>query len=294
MMNPDAAPDGVLLLDKPTGPTSHDMVALARRALRTRRVGHTGTLDPFASGLLLLCIGPATRVAEYLSGLDKRYIAQVRLGVSTDTDDFTGRAIAERDASAVTRAALDAALAPMHGRVMQRPPAYSAKKREGERAYRAAREGRALEIDPVTVRIDRIEVTRFEHPLVELDITCGSGTYIRAVARDLGEALGVGAHLSALRRTRVGQHGVEDGVPAASLDDDAMRVSAALIPATRALAHLPQIEVDAAQQADLRHGRALHLPAVPDADVLLLVQGERLLAVARSRAGTVRPAKVLA
>jgi tRNA pseudouridine55 synthase len=293
MMNPDAAPDGVLLLDKPTGPTSHDMVALTRRAVRTRRVGHTGTLDPFASGLLLLCIGQATRVAEYLSGLGKRYLAQVRLGVGTDTDDFTGRTLVERDASAVTRAALEVALAPMRGTIVQRPPAYSAKKREGKRAYRAAREGREFELDPVTVRIERIEVTRFEPPLVELDITCGSGTYIRAVGRDLGEALGVGAHLTALRRTRVGQHRVEDALPAASLDD-APRVSAAIIPATRALAHLPQVEVGAAQQVDLRHGRALHLPDVPDADVLLLVQGERLLAVARSHAGTVRPAKVLA
>jgi tRNA pseudouridine55 synthase len=293
MMNRDAAPDGVLLLDKPAGPTSHDMVALTRRALRARRVGHTGTLDPFASGLLLLCIGQATRVAEYLSGLDKRYIAQVRLGVSTDTDDFTGRTLVERDASAVRRAALDAALEPMHGSIMQRPPAYSAKKREGERAYRAAREGRAFELDPVTVRIDSIEVTRFEPPLVELDITCGSGTYIRAVARDLGEALGLGAHLTGLRRTRIGQHRVEDAVPAASLDD-AARVRSAIIPAARALSHLPQVEVDAAQQVNLRHGRTLHLPDVPDADVLLLVHGERLLAVARSHAGTVRPAKVLA
>jgi tRNA pseudouridine55 synthase len=293
MMNRDAAPDGVLLLDKPAGPTSHDMVALTRRALHTRRVGHTGTLDPFASGLLLLCIGQATRVAEYLSGLDKRYLAEVRLGVSTDTDDFTGRTLVERDASAVKRAALDAALGPMHGSIMQRPPAYSAKKREGERAYRAAREGRVFELDPVTVRIDSIEVTRFAPPLVELDITCGSGTYIRAVARDLGEALGLGAHLTALRRTRVGQHRVEDAVPAASLDD-APRVGPAIIPAARALSHLPQVEVDAAQQVNLRHGRALHLPEVPDADVLLLVHGERLLAVARSHAGTVRPAKVFA
>jgi tRNA pseudouridine(55) synthase len=141
---PDPLIHGVLPVDKPAGPTSHDVVALARRALRTRRIGHTGTLDPFATGLLLLCVGHATRIAEYLSGMDKRYSATVRLGVATDTDDSTGTVTARADTSAITTTLVEQALAPFRGAVLQTPPQYSAKKRGGERAYTAARQGRAV------------------------------------------------------------------------------------------------------------------------------------------------------
>jgi tRNA pseudouridine55 synthase len=292
MTTTEAPLDGVLPLDKPAGPSSHDMVAAARRALHTRRIGHTGTLDPFASGLLLLCIGNATRAAEYLSRLDKRYLARIRLGAATDTDDRTGTIIAEHDAFDVDLAAVEHALGPLRGNVMQRPPAYSAKKRGGERAYTAARAGRALELDPVRVHIHEITILAFQPPLLDLEIVCGSGTYIRAIARDLGETLGVGGHLAALRRTAVGTHAVES---ACSVDDlaDPERVRHALVPTVRALSHLPRIDLTAEQREHVRHGRVLHLPDAPQATIIVLTDAEeRLVAIAESGAGLVRPRKV--
>jgi tRNA pseudouridine55 synthase len=298
-------PDGVLKLDKPAGPTSHDMVAAVRRALRTRRVGHTGTLDPFASGLLLICLGPATRVAEYLSGLDKRYTATVRLGTSTDTDDLRGAVLSESDASAVSRADVERVLATMRGEVLQMPPAYSAKKRDGERAYAAARAGRPLELEAVPVRIHDLRVTAWRLPELELEVHCGSGTYIRAIARDLGGALGVGGHLTALRRTAVGAHTVAGAVAPERLDDEGL-VSAAMLDTVDALAHLPRLELDDAQYDDVRHGRAIAaglpaLSAAPGQDALhgdtgtvLLTRGRDLVAVAERGHDAIRPRKVFA
>jgi tRNA pseudouridine55 synthase len=294
--------DGVLPVDKPVGPTSHDAVARARRALRTRRIGHTGTLDPFASGLLLLCVGPATRAAEYLTGLDKGYHATVRLGATTDTDDLTGVIVAEADPSAVTREAVEAILATMVGTIMQRPPAYSAKKREGERAYTAARAGRPLELDPVAVRIDALRVTAFQLPDVALEVRCGSGTYIRAIARDLGAALGVGAHLTALRRTTVGSHHVDAAVPLDELDD-VDRVAAAFIPALDALRHLPRVELDAGQVAEIRHGRAIRTDdggvtagsaEAGTPQTVVLGRAGALIAIGERRGTDIRPRKVFA
>jgi tRNA pseudouridine55 synthase len=294
MRTSDRDIDGVLPIDKPAGPTSHDMVAAARRALRTRRIGHTGTLDPFASGLLLLCVGPSTRIAEYLSGLDKTYRARVRLGQTTDTDDATGEVQAERAAAGVSRAGVEVVLTTMRGDVLQRPPAYSAKKRGGERAYAAARAGRPLELEPVAVHIDDISITAFDPPLIDLEITCGSGTYIRAIARDLGEALGTGAHLTELRRTRIGTIGVETALPLDALGDEAA-VMAALLPPLRALAHLPRVEIDGTELEHVRHGRALRgrETVTADAGVVLLADADRLVAVAECRDGVLHPRKVL-
>jgi tRNA pseudouridine55 synthase len=294
MRTTETSYDGVLPVDKPVGPTSHDVVGAVRRALRTRRVGHTGTLDPFASGVLLLCIGPATRVAEYLAGLDKRYHATVRLGVATDTDDLTGTITAEHDTSGVTREAVARVLAGMRGDVLQRPPAYSAKKREGERAYAAARAGRPLELEPVRVRIDELRLTAFAPPHLELDVLCGSGTYIRAIARDLGAALGVGAHLTALRRTAVGDHTVDDAVPLAALDD-ATRVASAFIPVVAALQHLPRVELDEAQVSDIRHGRVIRAePAATASGTVVLAAAGALVAIGERSGGVIRPRKVFA
>jgi tRNA pseudouridine55 synthase len=296
MTTTETSYDGVLPVDKPVGPTSHDVVRVVRRALRTRRVGHTGTLDPFASGLLLLCIGPATRAAEYLSGLDKRYHATLRLGIATDTDDVTGAVIAEHDAGSVTRAAVEQVLAGMRGDVLQRPPAYSAKKRAGERAYAAARAGRPLELEPVRVRIHELRIIAFAPPHVELDVHCGSGTYIRAIARDLGDALGVGAHLSALRRTAVGPHSVDDAVPLDALDDTD-RLAAAFIPTLAALRHLPRVDLDEAQVIDIRHGRAIRTDEVVDMDTartVVLAGGGELIAIGERRGADIRPRKVFA
>jgi tRNA pseudouridine55 synthase len=257
---PEPAADGVLPVDKPAGPTSHDVVALARRALRTRRIGHTGTLDPFATGLLLLCVGQATRIAEYLSGMDKRYRATVRLGVTTDTDDDTGGVTAVADTAAVTRHGVEQALAPLRGAVLQTPPQYSAKKRDGERAYTAARQGRTVVLDPVAVHVHELTIVAFDPPRVELEVLCSSGTYIRAIARDLGAALGVGGHLTALRRTAIGPHTVDGALPLESLADEAA-VQAALLPAIHALPHLPRIELGDEAAASVRHGRRVRVDA---------------------------------
>jgi tRNA pseudouridine55 synthase len=292
-MTTEAAPlDGVLPVDKPVGPTSHDVVGAVRRSLRTRRVGHTGTLDPFASGLLLICVGNATRIAEYLTGLDKRYTATVRLGAATDTDDATGTVLSGSDASNVSRDTVAAILAAMTGDVLQRPPAYSAKKVAGERAYAAARAGRTLDLAPVPVRIDELRITAFEPPVLELDVACGSGTYIRAIARDLGAALGVGGHLTALRRTRVGDHDVASAVTLAELGD-ADRVSRAMIPAADALSGMPRVTLDDAQLAHIRHGRAVKAAPGDDGTVALLAAGS-LVAIGHRTGDVIRPRKVMA
>lgn len=292
-MTSEAGSDGVLPVDKPVGPTSHDVIDLARRALRQRRIGHTGTLDPFASGLLLLCVGRATRIAEYLSGLDKRYHATVRLGVRTDTDDHTGAVIASSDLRGVARAAVEEALGRLRGDVMQTPPQYSAKKRGGERAYAAARQGRAVELAPVPVRISELTLTAFEPPELELELACSSGTYVRAVARDLGSALGVGAHLIGLRRTAVGPHGIAGALTPDALADP-VRVAATMMSIRAALVHLPAHELDDGEAGAIRHGRAIPAAAdLPDAPVVLLCAGPDVVAIGERAAGVVRPRKVL-
>lgn len=294
MVEPDVAGtaiEGVLSIDKPAGPTSHDMVARARRVLGTRRVGHTGTLDPFASGLLLLCIGRATRIAEYLTGLDKRYSAVIRLGVGTDTDDATGSVVAEHSTDAVTLSDIEAALAMQRGEIRQVPSTYSAKKVDGERAYALARQGRAVTLAPVTVNIHRLSITGFALPDVHIDVTCSSGTYIRAIARDLGSALGIAAHLTALRRTAIGPYDVEDAVALDTADADPVALRAALIPALDALGPMPRLELSEGDIAAIRHGRAL-ARAVDEEGTVALEAGGELVAIAEAADGWIRPRKV--
>jgi tRNA pseudouridine55 synthase len=288
--------NGVLPVDKPVGPTSHDAVAAVRRALRTRQVGHTGTLDPFASGLLLVCVGGATRLAEYLTGLPKTYIATLRLGEATDTDDLTGESISTSDAwEKVTREEIEAALARQVGEMEQLPPVFSAKKVDGVRSYAAARRGEAVERKASRVTVHAIRVLSIDLPDVELEVECGSGTYIRAIARDAGAALGVGGHLRALRRTRVGPHSVERAVPIDALGDEA-RVRDALLSPLDAVAHLPRVPVDDAGRAALSHGRSV--PAAGDAPegvpVALASRAGELLAIGERDGGVVRPRKVFA
>jgi tRNA pseudouridine55 synthase len=294
-MNP-AAPYGVLPVDKPVGPTSHDAVAAVRRALRTRAVGHTGTLDPFASGLLLVCVGPATRLAEYFAPLPKTYVATMRLGEATDTDDHTGEIIASSDAwSGLAREQVEAALAAQVGTIEQLPPSYSAKKVDGERMYAVARRGGEVERTPVTVIIYAIRVMSIDLPEVVFEVECGSGTYIRAIARDAGEALGVGGHLRELRRTRIGPHDVARAVPMDRLGEENLVREAMLAPAD-AVSHLPRVVADERGEADLRHGRAVQAPDgfVADGAVAVVSTGGELLAVGEAADGVVRPRKVFA
>ena len=254
-----ASPSGILLVDKPQGITSHDVVSRARRALATRKIGHAGTLDPMATGLLVLGVGSATRLLTYLVGLDKTYEATIRLGESTDSDDADGVRTAVADPAAiaaVTDAAVQAGIARLTGEIDQVPSTVSAIKVAGRRAYDLARAGEEVVLASRRVTISRFEVIalRRTEGAIDLDVVvdCSSGTYIRALARDLGAALAVGGHLTALRRTRIGSFDVAD---AASADDiaPARLVSAADV----AAAVLGALPVTADEARDLRHGKRL-------------------------------------
>lgn len=262
----------VLLVDKPGGITSHGVVARARKALGTRKIGHAGTLDPMATGLLVLGVEGATRLLTYVVGLDKTYEATIRLGVATDTDDAEGEITSRTDASALTTDRIEAAIAPLRGRISQVPSSVSAIKVAGRRAYDLVRSGEDVELkarDVEVTRFDVLDVRADAGDVVDVDVVvdCSSGTYIRALARDLGAALGVGGHLTALRRTRIGPFDVQD---AASLDD--LAVAEGLAPADAATAVLGRLEVTADEARDLRHGKRLagaaaRLPSVPSAAV---------------------------
>lgn len=285
--------NGVLPVDKPEGPTSHDLVAVARRSLGIRRIGHTGTLDPFATGLLLLCVGQATRLAEYLTGLDKTYEATARLGVRTDTLDRTGAVLDDSDAwRDLDDARIRAAFEGQIGQRFQTPPAYSAKKVGGRRAYERARAGDAVALDPVAVEILDLDVLGVDGPDVRFRVTCSSGTYVRTIAADAGASLGVGAHLTALRRTAVGRFAVDTALPVERLTDPAA-AAAALIAPLDALRHMPVVELTDEEADHIRHGRAVTAHGRGGEGTVALALNERLLAVADSAGGTIRPRKVL-
>lgn len=285
--------NGVLPVDKPAGPTSHDIVAIARRSLGLRRIGHTGTLDPFASGLLLLCLGPATRLAEYLTGLSKQYVATIRLGASTDTDDLEGSVIdASEDWRGVDVARLQAALEEQTGDIMQIPSSYSAKKVGGQRMYDVARRGGVVDLEAVPVRVERMELLAYDPPDAGIRVTCSSGTYIRAIARDVGRSLGVGGHLVRLRREQVGAFSVESAL---SLDQltDPVAVERALMTPAEAVRHLPQVVVSGGDVAVLRNGGAVSATTGAAEGTVALIDADNvLLAIGEHRGDTVRPRKV--
>jgi tRNA pseudouridine55 synthase len=293
-MSPEYDAGFLLPVDKPAGPTSHDIVSRARRALGIRRIGHTGTLDPFASGLLILCVGPATRLAEYLDPHSKTYRARVRLGITTDTDDRTGTVLAESDRwTRLDPPALESSFSKQIGDVLQLPPAYSAKKVGGERMYAVMRRGGQAELQPSRVRIDSIRIESFEPPHVELEITCGTGTYIRAIARDIGIDLSCGAHLAELRRTRIGPFDVETALRLEQLDEPAA-VEQRRVDPLRALGDIPLIEVAADLAESITHGRGIEVAGAPRSGRVAIAFGGRLLAVGESKAGVIRPRKVFA
>ncbi|CAN5204541.1 tRNA pseudouridine(55) synthase TruB [soil metagenome] len=248
---------GILLIDKPPGITSHDVVARTRRAAGTRKVGHAGTLDPMATGLLVLGIESATRLLTYLVGLDKEYFATIRLGQSTSTDDAEGEPTGAAPAATLTEAQVEEHLAPLRGEIQQVPSSVSAIKVGGTRAYALARAGEELTLAARRVTVSALEVLerRVDAEFLDLDVRveCSSGTYIRAIARDLGAALGVGGHLTALRRSRIGPFGIADAAPLENLD-----LSAALLAPSAAAARLfPQFRLSEQQELDLGHGKRL-------------------------------------
>lgn len=279
------------MLDKPSGPTSHDAVVAVRRRWKTRRVGHGGTLDPFATGLLPILVGRATRLAPWLIGLSKSYRGTIRLGVRTDTDDLTGAVVRENEAwQTLDDSTIVDAMSALTGDVEQVPPRYSAKKIGGTPAHRHARRGHAVALAPQRVRIDRFAIERRVGPDVEFVADVGSGTYIRALARDLGEALGCGAHLIALRRTRVGPWRDEEAIPLASVASHDRDIP--LRPMVDAVAHLPQRTVSEDEAALIRHGRTI--PAGDGMDgATALLHASRLLAVAIPDGAVLKPRVVL-
>lgn len=280
--------DGFMLVDKPAGMTSHDVVAAVRRATGVARVGHTGTLDPFATGLLVILIGRATRLAPYVSAEPKSYDATIAFGRETTTDDATGET--RREAAAPL--ALDdivAHLPELTGEIDQVPPEYSAKKVQGRRAYEAARRGTPLQLQPARVRVDGWRVHQYGNGVLNATITCGSGTYIRSLARDLGRLAGTAAHLAQLRRTRSGTFDVADAVSLDAIRGGDVRIR----PAAQLLADVAQVQLSPADAAAVAHGR--EVPARDAVDrVTLLDPGGRLLAVAEREGDAWRPRVVLA
>ncbi len=257
---PLAASGGILNFNKPRGRTSFSVIGLVRKGSGLRRVGHAGTLDPLAEGVLLVCVGAAVRITEYLMDLPKVYRGTVCLGTETDTYDAEGEVVATHDVD-VSDAALREALAAFSGEIEQRPPAHSAIKVGGRPAYERARKGERVELAPRTVTIHRLDLLRFEPPEAEIEVECSRGTYIRSLAHDLGQALGCGAHLSALTRTRVGPFPVEDALDEAALEaafadgtwPDTMQ------PIDCGLTQLPSLTVPIEDENDLRHGQSARI-----------------------------------
>jgi tRNA pseudouridine55 synthase len=287
--------DGVLNINKPSGVTSHDVVESVRKILHERRIGHTGTLDPLATGVLVLCAGRATRIARYLEAGEKEYKAVMRLGVTTDTLDADGVILETKPYSPPARQKIVAALQGFTGQIMQRPPAYSAVKVAGVPSYKLAREGKAELLKPRPVTIYSIELTAFEDPMVSLTTRCSKGVYIRTLCADLGDALGMGAHLTGLERTRSGLFCIDRAV---TLDRLRAMMAAgngdeAVTPIDEALAAFPAIPVSEAEAARVLHGNEISCPSsfanVASDHVRLHSPAGRLLGLARIVAGVLKP-----
>ena len=294
----------MLLVDKPAGPTSHDVVQSARRALGTRRVGHAGTLDPFATGLLLLCVGRATRLVEVLHRLSKTYEATTVLGVETETHDPEGQVVSTSEAwKRLDRSDVERVVGTFRGRQLQRPPAFSAKRVGRRRAHQAAREGEPLRLDPVEVEVFRLDVLGLEPPQLRFRAEVSTGTYVRALARDLGRALGCGAHLDSLRRTAVGPFSVDDAASPETLEGIGRADPAWRDPAS-ALSWLPRRRLGREEAEAIRVGRRVPRGEIEDPDrrwvadggaslPVALLREDRLVALAELDGDALQPRKVL-
>jgi tRNA pseudouridine55 synthase len=290
---------GVVNLDKPVGPTSHDMVGLLRRLTGTRRIGHAGTLDPLASGVLPILVGGATRFSAELTGGNKRYEAAIRLGATSATDDAQGP-IAPGDAPVPDEDEVRDALAAFVGTFEQRPPAFSARKQGGRTAHRAARAGTPIEVPPRTVTISQIDVLGFERDadgaIVRIDLRCGAGTYVRSLARDLGARLGCGGYLAALRRTESAGLHAADAITPQRLEALAAdgRLGEAVVPVGDLL-HLPRVTLDAAAASAFVHGSATPAEAGAEGGGRHAVfAGDALIGIGILTEGVLRPEKVVA
>ncbi len=298
---------GVLVVAKPTGPTSHDVVALVRRLAGTRRIGHGGTLDPFASGVLPLFLGGATRVVEYHLGDDKAYRATICFGSTSTTDDLDGE-LTPVAGPAVDRSAVEAGLAAMLGRQLQRPPAFSAVQVGGRRAYAMARAGETVELPPRAVTLHALDLLEWDEtdparPIATVDVRCSAGTYVRALARDLGERLGTGAYLGALVRSASGPFRLEDahpldGIREAAAADGPAGVRRLLLPIDTGLEAIPAIPLNEAEIADATQGRFVRpaagvVAAEEGVAVRLLDAAGVLVGLGRREGARIAPTKIL-
>jgi tRNA pseudouridine55 synthase len=262
ILNPQSQ-EGVLLINKPADWTSHDVVAKLRKVLKTRRIGHTGTLDPFATGVLVVCVNRATRLVQFLTADEKEYVATMRLGVMTDTGDFTGTPVGEaKDASQITADDINAVLPSFRGVIQQTPPMYSAKKIAGQKLYELARRGETVERAAIAVEIKELELLSGSAGKFTFRVVCSTGTYIRTLAEDIGLQLGVGAHLLALQRTRVAAHKLANTQTLSDLTEG--RELPRLLPMNAAL-DLPELLVNETECAALFNGKVLHRAPLNDA-----------------------------
>lgn len=261
---------GLLNIDKPKGITSHDVVNRVRKLAGQRRVGHAGTLDPMATGVLLVCLGQATRLIEYVTASRKQYRAVIRFGLTTDTLDAEGQITAENDPSALTEARLHQILPAFLGQIEQIPPLFSAIKKGGQPLYKRARAGQTVEVEPRQVTLYALTWVDWQPPDLTLDITCSPGTYIRSLARDVGLAAGPGAHLAGLTRTASGPWTLADAVPLETLEHEAAENRSSwqrhLHPPDKAISHLPQVSLSAEDSIRVQQGQQLQLDFLPASD----------------------------
>ncbi len=275
--------NGLLIIDKPADWTSHDVVAKVRGICGTRRVGHTGTLDPFATGVLVICLNQATRLVQFLTGDDKEYIATVRFGFATDTGDLTGSPIGEiTDPTHLNKSIIEVALPSLRGNFQQIPPMYSAKKIGGVKLYEMARRGEEIERQPINITISAFELIEQEsNDSWRFRVVCSSGTYIRTLAEDLGKKIGIGAHLTALRRTRAGNSKIESSVTLEKLAEisDNGTLDQVLIPMTAALS-MPSLALEDNEAEMINHGRTIHREVSASAKTFQLIHNTTLNAIA--------------
>lgn len=293
--------DGILLLDKPVGLSSNAALQKVRYLLRAKKGGHTGSLDPLASGLLPLCFGEATKVSSFLLDADKHYRVQIRLGVVTSTGDSEGEVLEERSAEHIGRADVEQALPQFRGEIQQIPPMYSALKHQGQRLYQLARRGVEVERPPRTVTVHEIVLLEMQPGLVELDVHCSKGTYIRTLAEDLGAALGVGAHVQALRRTGLGPFDGSRmiGLPQleALAEADMAALEATLLPIDAALLEWPEVQLGADTAFYFSQGQPVFVPQAPAAAGWLRVYGPQRRFIGMAQLlddGRVAPRRLLA
>ncbi len=287
--------NGVLVVDKPKGPTSSDVVQIVRRALKVKKAGHTGTLDPMATGVLPLCLGDATRIAQVLTDGNKSYDATLKLGVTTDTLDAEGAVLQTRPVPALTRERLEQVFAAFRGALKQTPPMYSAIKKDGKRLYELARAGEEVEREARAVTVFSLTLNDFTSDELKLSVACSKGFFVRTLAADIGEALGCGAHLTALRRTQSGPFAIARAIPLQEIvDKGAEAVAGKLASLDESLAFLPEVKTNEAEADRVKHGGVVEVARPDEAMVRVTGPTGEVLALAEIRRGRLVYKRVLA